>query len=125
MWRWSRAKGSGSDTVNNYGASSTENDRVSLGAGIGEGQVWLERVGNNLRLTLYETGDRLTAQNWHSGATYRVRGFDLGNGKALLENQVDNLVSAMAAFSPPAAGQTSLPANYQETLNSVIAVNRT
>ena len=98
---------------------------MSLGAGIGEGQVWLERVGNNLRLTLYETGDRLTAQNWHSGATYRVRGFDLGNGKALLENQVDNLVSAMAAFSPPAAGQTSLPANYQETLNSVIAVNRT
>ena len=118
-------KGSGSDTLNNYSASSTENDRVSLGTGVSADQVWLERVGNNLRLTLYETGDKLTVRNWYSGATYRVRGFDLGNGKALLENQVDNLVSAMAAFSPPAAGQTSLPANYQETLNSVIAANWT
>ena len=116
-------KGSGSDTINNYSASSTENDRVSLGTGVSADQVWLERVGNNLRLTLYETGDKLTVQNWYSGATYRVRGFDLGNGKALLENQVDNLVSAMAAFSPPAAGQTSLPANYQTTLDSVIAAN--
>ena len=116
-------KGSGSDTINNYSASSTESDRVSLGAGISADQVWLERVGNNLRLTLYETGDKLTVQNWYSGATYRVRGFDLGNGKALLENQVDNLVSAMASFSPPAAGQTSLPANYQTTLDSVIAAN--
>ena len=118
-------KGSGSDTINNYSASSTENDRVSLGTGVSADQVWLERVGNNLRLTLYETGDKLTVQNWYSDATYRVRGFDLGNGKALLENQVDNLVSAMAAFSPPVAGQTSLPANYQETLNSVIAANWT
>ena len=118
-------KGSGSDTINNYSASSTENDRVSLGTGVSADQVWLERVGNNLRLTLYETGDKLTVQNWYSGATYRVRGFDLGNGKALLENQVDNLVSAMAAFSPPAAGQTSLPANYQTTLDSVIAANWT
>ena len=98
---------------------------MSLGAGISADQVWLERVGNNLRLTLYETGDKLTVQDWYSGATYRVRGFDLGNGKALLENQVDNLVSAMASFSPPPAGQTSLPANYQETLNSVIAANWT
>ena len=118
-------KGSGSDTIDNDSASSTENDRVSLGAGVSADQVWLERVGNNLRLTLYETGDKLTVQNWYSGATYRVRGFDLGNGKALLENQVANLVSAMAAFSPPVAGQTSLPANYQETLNSVIAANWT
>ena len=89
----------------------------------GGGNDWLEGVGNNLRLTLYETGHKLTVQNWHSGATYRVRGFDLGNSKALLENQVDNLVSAMAAFSPPVAGQTSLPANYQETLDSVIVAN--
>jgi hypothetical protein len=32
-------------------------------------------------------------------------------------------VSAMAAFSPPAAGQTTLPANYQTALAPVIAAN--
>jgi hypothetical protein len=29
----------------------------------------------------------------------------------------------MAAFAPPAAGQTSLPPNYQTALNPVIAAN--
>jgi hypothetical protein len=41
----------------------------------------------------------------------------------LLNSQVDALVSAMAAFSPPSAGQTSLPANYQSALNTVLAAN--
>ena len=116
-------KGSGSDTINNYSASSTENDRVNFGAGVSERQIWFQRSGDNLELSLIGTNDKLTLQNWYSNSTYRVRGFDLGNGKTLLENQVDNLVSAMAAFSPPAAGQTSLPANYQATLDPVIAAN--
>jgi hypothetical protein len=34
---------------------------------------------------------------------------------------VRGLVDAMAAFTPPAAGQTTLPANYQTALNAVIA----
>jgi len=36
--------------------------------------------------------------------------------KTLLDSKVQELVSAMAAFAPPALGQTSLPANYQTTL---------
>ena len=48
---------------------------------------------------------------------------DLTNGKHLLEAQVDTLVNAMAAFMPPAAGQTSLPASYQTALNPVIAAS--
>ena len=96
---------------------------MNFGAGVSERQIWFQRSGDNLKLSLIGTNDKLTLQNWYSNSTYRVRGFDLGNGKTLLENQVDNLVSAMAAFSPPAAGQTSLPANYQATLDPVIAAN--
>ena len=88
-----------------------------------EGQIWLQRAGNDLQLTLIETNDKLTVRNWYSGSAYRVDGFDLGNGKHLLESQVDALVSAMAAFAPPAPGQTSLPADYQTALNPVIAAN--
>ena len=29
----------------------------------------------------------------------------------------------MAAFAPPKAGETTLPADYQNTLNAVIAAN--
>jgi len=41
----------------------------------------------------------------------------------LLDSQVQNLVSAMAAFSPPAAGQTTLSASYATTLAPVIVAN--
>jgi len=41
----------------------------------------------------------------------------------LLDSQVQNLVSAMAGFAPPAAGQTTLPANYASSLAPTLAAN--
>jgi hypothetical protein len=41
----------------------------------------------------------------------------------LLGSQVENLVQAMAAFAPPAVGQTTLPQNYRDQLAPVIAAN--
>lgn len=40
-----------------------------------------------------------------------------------LESQVQNLVDAMAAFSPPPPGQETLPPDYAATLNPVIVAN--
>ncbi|TXT35919.1 MAG: putative rtx family calcium-binding cytotoxins and bacteriocins protein, partial [Comamonadaceae bacterium] len=45
------------------------------------------------------------------------------DGKTLLDSQVQNLVSAMAGFAPPPAGQTTLSAAYQNTLAPVLAAN--
>src|SRR5450830_1649362 len=115
-------KGAGADSVGNYD-TATANDRVAIGAGVSEGQVWLQRSGSDLQVMLIETNDKLTVRNWYSGAAYRVDGFDLANGKHLLEGQVEALVSAMAAFAPPVPGTTSLPADYQAALNPVIAAN--
>jgi hypothetical protein len=44
-----------------------------------------------------------------------------GNGKTLSDTKVQGLVDAMAGFTPPAVGQTTLPTSYQTTLNAVIA----
>jgi hypothetical protein len=41
----------------------------------------------------------------------------------LLSSQVDALVSAMAAFSPPPPGQTTLTPEQQSALSPVIAAN--
>ncbi|MGV3680838.1 MAG: hypothetical protein ACO1PM_14115 [Acidovorax sp.] len=43
----------------------------------------------------------------------------------LTDTKAQALVDAMAAFSPPAAGQTTLSASYQAALNPVIAANWT
>jgi Ca2+-binding RTX toxin-like protein len=114
-------KGSGNDVINNY--DTTGNDRVVFGEGVSEDQLWLQRTGNDLTVTLFESNETVTVKNWYSGSAYRIDSFDLGNGKHLLETQVDALVNAMAAFAPPAAGQSSLPADYQTALSPVIAAS--
>src|SRR4051812_19517711 len=57
--------------------------------------------------------------NWYLGSARHVEVFELSNGQQLLDTQVQALIQAMASFSPPAAGQTSLPQNYQDSLNGV------
>lgn len=73
--------------------------------------------------TLIGTSDKLTLNNWYSGNANHVEKFQTSDGKTLLDSQVQNLVQAMASFSPPAAGQTTLPTAYQSSLALVIAAN--
>lgn len=86
-------------------------------------QVWLRRSGNHLELSVIGTSDRFTVSNWYTQAANRVESFQLADGQALQAAQVQRLVDAMAAFSPPPAGQTTLPQNYQNALAGVIAAN--
>jgi hypothetical protein len=69
------------------------------------------------------TGDKAVSKDWYLGSGYHLERFESGNGKALLDSQVPALVNAMAAFAPPAAGQTTLPQSYRDALAPVIAVN--
>ena len=62
-------------------------------------------------------------ENWYLGSGYHVEQFRTADGRLLLDSQVENLVQAMAAFAPPAAGQTTLPPTYQDSLAPVIAAN--
>ena len=92
--------------------------------GIAREQVWFRNDGNfGLEVSLIGTGDKATIQNWYGGSQYHVEQFKTADGKTLLDSQVQNLVDAMAAFAPPAAGETTLPSNYAATLNPVIAAN--
>ncbi|MFM9916185.1 MAG: beta strand repeat-containing protein, partial [Rhizobacter sp.] len=115
IYVWGR--GEGADTLTDAGGT----DRLDILAGVTEGQIWLRHVGNNLELSVIGTGDSLTINGWYSSAANRVESFKLSDGQALQASQVQQLVDAMAAFAPPAAGQTTLPANYQTALNPVIA----
>ena len=122
--------GAGNDTYifgKNYGQDTIldtgGNDIVAYGAGISENQLWFQQAGNNLQISVIGTNDRLTVENWYSGSQYQVEEFRTSQNHVLYAGQVDSLVQAMAAFAPPAAGQTTLPNNYQQALASVIATS--
>jgi Ca2+-binding RTX toxin-like protein len=115
------ARGHGIDTVVESDATVGNTDTLQLGADIASAQLWFARSGSNLEVSVIGTGDKAVINGWYGGNRYHVEQFRSGDGKLLLDSQVDGLVNAMAAFAPPAAGQTTLPANHQAGLDAVIA----
>jgi Ca2+-binding RTX toxin-like protein len=115
--------GAGADTVTEYGTTAGNIDVMAVGEGVAADQLWFRRVGTNLEVTIIGTSDKSTINNWYSGSAYHIEQFRTADGKVLLDSQVDVLVSAMAAFSPPPAGQTTLAPDYQTALAPVLAAS--
>ncbi|SEM42216.1 Ca2+-binding protein, RTX toxin-related [Variovorax sp. YR750] len=116
-------RGGGTDIVVEDDATEDNTDMVEFGADVSTSQLWFQRVGDSLEVSIIGGDDKMTIQDWYLGDQHHVEQFETSDGMVLLDSQVQNLVQAMAGFAPPAAGQTSLPADYQSSLNTVIAAN--
>jgi Ca2+-binding RTX toxin-like protein len=116
-------RGYGSDTIVENDTTSGNTDIAQFQSGIATDQLWFQHVGNNLEVSIIGTNDKFNIQNWYSGSRYHVEQFKTADGKVLRDTQVDALVSAMASFTAPSAGQTMLPENYLTALAPVIAAN--
>jgi Ca2+-binding RTX toxin-like protein len=117
------SRGSGADTISDYDATSGNIDLLSIGTGVAANQLWLRQVGSDLELSIIGTSDKSTIRNWYASQAHHVEQFKTSDGKVLLDSQVQNLVSAMAAFAPPAAGQVTLTPAYETALGTVIATS--
>lgn len=119
---WLR-RGYGIDTITDNDTTAGNTDIARFDTGIAANQLWFTKTGNNLDVSMIGTSDKFTLSNWYQGSQYHVEQFKTSDGKTLLDSQVQNLVSAMAAFALPVTGQTTLAANYATALNPVIAAN--
>lgn len=121
-------RGHSSDTISENDATAGNTDIARFLAGIEVEQLWFREVGKgkntSLEVSVIGTDDKFIIDKWYTGSQYRVEQFKTADGdRTLMESQVQNLVDAMASFSPPSSGQTTLPENYQTALASVIAAN--
>jgi len=116
-------RGSGADLVTENDATAGNTDVASFGTGISSEQLWFAKSGNDLQVSIIGTTDTLTVSNWYLGSQYHVEQFKTADGKLLLDSQVQNLVNAMAAFAPPAAGQSNLGGSTASALAPVLAAN--
>ena len=123
-------RGYGNDTIIQAGSAAGDLDTARFLNGISVNQLWFGRHGNDLQVSVIGTSDRFSIDRWYKtndagGADInKVEQFQTSDGgKTLLAAQVQNLVNAMAAFAPPAAGQTSLSSAQSAALNPVIAAN--
>lgn len=112
------------DTVVENDTTTGNLDIAQFLSGVATDKIWFQHVGNNLEASIIGTSDKLVIQDWYLGNANRVEQFKTTDSSmTLLSSQVENLVSAMASFAPPAAGETALPTNYQDALAGVIAAN--
>lgn len=119
-------RGDGQDTISDYGGSvdgTPGTDKVVFGVDVSIDQLWFRQLENTLEVSIIGTSESMTIENWYLDSAYHVEQFSTADNRLLLDTQVQNLVNAMASFAPPAAGQTTLPTNYQDELAGVIAAN--
>lgn len=114
--------GLGADTIVNTGHGS-DGDRVQFGHAIDREQLWFQQVGADLKVAVIGTEDSVCIKDWFASSQNQVESFATGYDSVLDAAQVQNLVTAMAAFSPPPMGQTHLSSEQAEQLQPVIAAN--
>lgn len=116
------ARGDGVDKISDADASAGNQDWLVFSAAEHD-QLWFRKAGNGLEISIIGSGDKVTITDWALGSANQVENIVSGDGLKLNNAQVDSLIEAMAAFAPPAAGQTELPAHYASALDGVIAAS--
>jgi Ca2+-binding RTX toxin-like protein len=115
-------RGDGMDVIKDRDRTPNT-DRLLFGDDIDMEQIWFRRVGDDLEVSVIGGDDQATIENWFEGAWNQIEEFRTADGQSLLNSEVDNLINAMAAFSPPGSGELSLTPDYREELLPVIAAS--
>ncbi|MCU7869288.1 MAG: hypothetical protein KZQ98_12250 [Candidatus Thiodiazotropha sp. (ex Lucinoma borealis)] len=111
----------GQDTINNYDADDSGTDTVHFEVAAVE-DLWFSRDGNDLAITLAGSEDQLTLAHWYDSPANEVDRIE-ADGSVLLNNQVDQLVAAMASYDVPAGVGNVIPQDVQDTLQPILAEN--
>ena len=106
-----------STTLTNSGATDT----VALGTTVAPDQLWFTQNGTDLVVSVLGSTENLTVKDWFNGLTNQVSAFVAGNGQTLAGSNVEQLVQAMAAFSPPTSSQIAYTTAEATNLDPVIA----
>ncbi len=113
-------RGDGRDRIRDLD-TSPNSDKIAMGTGIRHDQLWFSRARDDLSIAVIGTRDRIVINNWYRGENNQVEMLQAGDGLILMNTEVDQLVQAMASFSPPASGELDLSPELQSQLEPVLA----
>jgi Ca2+-binding RTX toxin-like protein len=114
-------RGGGQDVILDQDSTWFNSDLLKV-SGATSRQLWLTRSGSNLDISVIGTTDKVTIEGWYASSNNRIEKITaVGDNKSLSYSKVNALVTAMAAFAPPAQGQTTLPSNVQTSLSKLLA----
>jgi len=119
------ARGFGRDTIIDTDATAGNQDQALFSYNITSDQLWFRQLSstNDLEVSVMGTTDAFVVKDWFAGSANHVEKFVASDGKVLLDSQVQNLVNAMASFSPPTYFQTTLSDSAYAGLAPVLAAS--
>ena len=112
-------RGDGADTISQVGADAS-GGLLDFGNAIAYDQLWFTQSGDDLSVSVIGTSDTVTIDDFFGAGEREVTqltasGLSLDSSASSVA--VQNLVSAMAAFSPPAPGQMDLDPSVRNDVN--------
>ena len=117
-------RGSAVDTLTDIDATPGNLDVLLFDdASVKHDQLWFRQVGSDLEVRITGTSDRVSVKGWYTSADNRVEEIRTQDGDVLRADDVQALVTAMAAFSPPKLGNTTLNSTLHAALDGVIAAS--
>lgn len=103
--------GDGQDTINNTTIDTTPGKMDQLVfENINADQLWLQKSGNNLVISVLNTTDKVTVTNWFTSANNHLQDIVSGDGLHLSESQVDQMLQLTGTNVKPADGHVTGPA---------------
>jgi YD repeat-containing protein len=103
------ARGDGQDTIADTDWT-VGTDSLQFNSGINQTNLWFKHVGNDLQINVMGTVDQVTVKGWYVvgfGTDQQIERIKTAEGLTMYNTDVEKLVQAMAAFTPPSAAQTS------------------
>ncbi|MEW8350914.1 MAG: calcium-binding protein [Candidatus Thiodiazotropha taylori] len=110
---------SGQDRINNYDAGDSSTDTLRFEEAVID-DLWFSRVGDDLTINLVGSDDQVTIEQWYSDPAQEVDRIEAG-GSVLLNQQLEQLVMAMASHDVPSGAGSVIPQEVRENLQPVIA----
>jgi Ca2+-binding RTX toxin-like protein len=112
------AVGDGRDIIDNADADPSSFDILQL-ADVEYDQVWLSRRRDHLVMNIAGSTERVLIRNWYANEESQLDAIYAG-GHVLMRDQVDQLVSAMAAFDVPEGVDAFIPGQTALELEPVL-----
>jgi hypothetical protein len=82
-------------------------DTVAFGSCVSHEQLWFARAGDDLVMSVIDEGQAVTVAGWYAASANHAVQVTTGDGYPIGDAAIEQLVEAM--FTPPAAGETTLP----------------
>jgi len=120
--------GTGHDVVHSEApeassGTAAREDRIVFGKTVTAENLWFEREGDDLRVSVGSDGDVVDVEGWYSDQGHNIQGFKLSDGRFLNASRVQLLVETMAGLPAPGSADLDLSQVRSEELNHVIDVS--